>query len=1037
MTDETKRFDVFVSHSHADKAIADALVHALEGSKIRCWIAPRDILPGMNWSGAIMAGIEASRTLLLVFSQESNSSQQVLQEVERAVNRGLPILPVRIAAVKARPDLEFFIGARHWLDLITGQQQRSFGDVVSTVMRLLLAVSSTKEGSSRGEVIGPEKTRELRFNSGDVGSLSVRLRHTGLALPVDALYVELDALIIERRVPEGLKQVNTDALIAHLRHNLAVSDPVSPSALLHEAMRRGKRRCVLIRGDAGSGKSLLLKMFASTASDASKGRMPGSQLPVVVCLPRHWGLQPSSASALLEALPGCGPESARSSTEGHSSVLVLVDDLHLHPDPQATLDSLSRISAEKDVFVLATCSQQGAGTLTEIPPTFLDVVLCPPNRRQSTLIMEAMARAAAACSLGDPNTAASRAALWSRTIVAHADHITFDTFILAGVSSRHLRVVSSKEYTTEVGFTTPAYWAELADMLMHSCGELRAPYVRSADLGPPEDCTAFSYSSLSLEFLRTTILRTESNHEATSILEGACCWAAYSIANTLHSLYPQDSYNTLKALSLEAWERLSAHERSRATALLARLGYLAEDEALPDGIPKCGDKVQQYPAAWHLAASWAVRRLEPITLESLREQLISNVVSEGSNEACHDIPLSGGEARIALAFLIGLCSSQSSLRSNDAPANTVRRLLLCHPSFALLLLANLPRATMALAEDALVGPHEHDLSVMRAGPDYELRGRIIDRCLDWFGRGNLTAEFLLRIGDCTRHVSDLYFIDNALGAIGGILYGEESNEAKLLRHRLYKSLGEPGPWIAWLDIERRIPRWVWIPESWSIIENKSVPSTDGFWTFCSPVRDLELQDLCERIGDRRGLRANTWYDAVVFSRWVGTYVRGTLEGRLPTCSEILSMYEAFGKGHGCPIETAGHAAALELWRHSPHARGARGKEMSIDTARRLELSDTEASRVPSWSLGPFWIGVAAEQKEGLTFRSGRVIDSAWSNISGENARFRPVLTMALTLMEGYEAIIGQSHDGRLWLLHDRQTDQRAGVLRAFIDKVFR
>ena len=38
--------DVFVSYSHKDKATADAVVARLEQDGSRCWVAPRDIVPG-------------------------------------------------------------------------------------------------------------------------------------------------------------------------------------------------------------------------------------------------------------------------------------------------------------------------------------------------------------------------------------------------------------------------------------------------------------------------------------------------------------------------------------------------------------------------------------------------------------------------------------------------------------------------------------------------------------------------------------------------------------------------------------------------------------------------------------------------------------------------------------------------------------------------------------------------------------------------------------------------------------------------------
>lgn len=129
--------DVFVSHSHQDKPIADALVHVLEERGIRCWIAPRDIVPGTNWSASIMKGLIDSRVLVLIFSRHSNCSQQVLQEVERAVNRGLAIMPFRIEEVPLEPALELFIGSRHWLDALSPPMEQHLELLAGSVESLL------------------------------------------------------------------------------------------------------------------------------------------------------------------------------------------------------------------------------------------------------------------------------------------------------------------------------------------------------------------------------------------------------------------------------------------------------------------------------------------------------------------------------------------------------------------------------------------------------------------------------------------------------------------------------------------------------------------------------------------------------------------------------------------------------------------------------------------------------------------------------------------------------------------------------------
>ena len=43
--------DVFVSYAHQDRTVANAVFATLEAHGIRCWIAPRDILPGRRLGG--------------------------------------------------------------------------------------------------------------------------------------------------------------------------------------------------------------------------------------------------------------------------------------------------------------------------------------------------------------------------------------------------------------------------------------------------------------------------------------------------------------------------------------------------------------------------------------------------------------------------------------------------------------------------------------------------------------------------------------------------------------------------------------------------------------------------------------------------------------------------------------------------------------------------------------------------------------------------------------------------------------------------
>ena len=111
--------DVFISYSHHDKAAADAACAMLESSGVRAWIAPRDVRPGVEYGAEIVEAMERCRVLVLIFSESANHSGQILREVERAVSKGIPIVPVRIEEVLPTKSMEYFLGTIHWLEAMT------------------------------------------------------------------------------------------------------------------------------------------------------------------------------------------------------------------------------------------------------------------------------------------------------------------------------------------------------------------------------------------------------------------------------------------------------------------------------------------------------------------------------------------------------------------------------------------------------------------------------------------------------------------------------------------------------------------------------------------------------------------------------------------------------------------------------------------------------------------------------------------------------------------------------------------------------
>jgi hypothetical protein len=138
--------DVFISHSTNNRPVANAVCAALERIGIRCWIAPRDVMPGRPYSGEITRAIQQSRAFVLIFSEHSNNSEQVLREVQLAANSRLHIIQFRIDPVVPSDDLEYYLSGPHWLDAVTPPLE-SHIEQLQNSMKALLALPRAEEAA--------------------------------------------------------------------------------------------------------------------------------------------------------------------------------------------------------------------------------------------------------------------------------------------------------------------------------------------------------------------------------------------------------------------------------------------------------------------------------------------------------------------------------------------------------------------------------------------------------------------------------------------------------------------------------------------------------------------------------------------------------------------------------------------------------------------------------------------------------------------------------------------------------------------------
>jgi len=157
-------FDAFISYSSKDKATADATCATLEMAGIRCWIAPRDIIPGSEYGAAIVDAIDQCRVVVLVFSSSANASQQIHREIERAVNRGLPIIPLRIEETMPTESMAYFMESVHWLDAMNPPLEAHLKRLGES-LKLLLHMNSEPEYAPPPNRLKPSDHPPLSFSS--------------------------------------------------------------------------------------------------------------------------------------------------------------------------------------------------------------------------------------------------------------------------------------------------------------------------------------------------------------------------------------------------------------------------------------------------------------------------------------------------------------------------------------------------------------------------------------------------------------------------------------------------------------------------------------------------------------------------------------------------------------------------------------------------------------------------------------------------------------------------------------------------------
>jgi TolB-like protein len=146
--------DVFVSYASQDATVANSIVESLERQGLKCWIAPRDVVPGTQYADGIVHAIDESRILVLVVSKEALASAHVGRELERAASKRHPVIALRIDTAPLTAAFEYFLNQSQWIEVSTAGTDGAIAKLTEAVERHLAPGSAAVPAQAPQALVG-------------------------------------------------------------------------------------------------------------------------------------------------------------------------------------------------------------------------------------------------------------------------------------------------------------------------------------------------------------------------------------------------------------------------------------------------------------------------------------------------------------------------------------------------------------------------------------------------------------------------------------------------------------------------------------------------------------------------------------------------------------------------------------------------------------------------------------------------------------------------------------------------------------------
>lgn len=169
---------VFISYASQDAAVANAVVGALERYGVRCWIAPRDVVPGALYADEIVRAINEAQVVVLILSEQAAASAHVGKEIERASSKRRRIVALRTDSVSLPRAFEYFLSESQWIEVGSGGIDAAAATLLEAVRRHLessASIESLSHSANAAPNRGPAISRRRWLLAGSLAALSLAL----------------------------------------------------------------------------------------------------------------------------------------------------------------------------------------------------------------------------------------------------------------------------------------------------------------------------------------------------------------------------------------------------------------------------------------------------------------------------------------------------------------------------------------------------------------------------------------------------------------------------------------------------------------------------------------------------------------------------------------------------------------------------------------------------------------------------------------------------------------------------------------------